>query len=492
MDRRTASGFLLVGVVSTLYLYRLGALPLEPWDEGIYALSAFRVVESGNWLVPQWRFGGAKTLRPFLEKPPLIIWIQALSIKILGPSVFAARLPNALAATGIALLAAWIGAEQYDARAGVAAGLGTATARPLLMLRRGGRSAGVDPVFTLFGLLALVIAWRAIITADDRTRHRLWAIVGICAGAALMIKGLAAGVFVIMGAPMILLNPRRAILGATGAALVALIAAAPWHLYMIISYPDFINQYLLEQVLGRASGDIGTVGDPLLSTSNYPYFKRAFWDWGYHIVAPVVGAAAIFARYLANDNSTDLQIIAWWALVVPLTFSLVGGNNKWYVIPATLPMGLLAGYGGIVVLDIVRDHVSAIGRRDIPYVSLQVVVLLSLIATAGLATHYDIGTREPLHEFWGEQNDIAEDLGQPPHEGTTLYIDTAVRGSINAFIFKAEARGWETVHTPPSQLQSDSTIQWAFATDKTLNEISRPYTVVYSFNSKEIKIVRFG
>jgi len=58
-----------------------------------YASVAQDMVNSGDWIVP--RYMG----RVHLTKPPMMYWLEALSIKAIGHSYLAVRLPSALAGT---------------------------------------------------------------------------------------------------------------------------------------------------------------------------------------------------------------------------------------------------------------------------------------------------------------------------------------------------------------------------------------------------------
>ena len=60
-------------------------------DEGFYSTISRQMVTSGDWITP--RVG----TMVYLGKPPLFYWSQAVFIKLLGPTVLAARLPSALA-----------------------------------------------------------------------------------------------------------------------------------------------------------------------------------------------------------------------------------------------------------------------------------------------------------------------------------------------------------------------------------------------------------
>jgi len=90
----------LAAVVLALFLYlgRLGSFPILRGNEAMYAYPPIRMLETGDFLVPHYEGG------PFLEKPPLVWWIVAASYRIFGISVFAARLPSALAGLLTALL----------------------------------------------------------------------------------------------------------------------------------------------------------------------------------------------------------------------------------------------------------------------------------------------------------------------------------------------------------------------------------------------------
>jgi len=62
--------------------------PLLDPDEGLHASIAQEMVERGDWVVPH--FLG----KPFLDKPFLYFWCQALSLKCFGMNEFAVRLPG--------------------------------------------------------------------------------------------------------------------------------------------------------------------------------------------------------------------------------------------------------------------------------------------------------------------------------------------------------------------------------------------------------------
>src|SRR3954471_1357993 len=72
-----------------LFLPFLGQVHLFDWDEVNFAECAREMIVSKDYLRAQIDF------QPFWEKPPLFIWMQALSMAVFGVNEFAARFPNA-------------------------------------------------------------------------------------------------------------------------------------------------------------------------------------------------------------------------------------------------------------------------------------------------------------------------------------------------------------------------------------------------------------
>src|SRR5438067_2561414 len=72
------------------FLPFLGRVHLFDWDEINFAEAAREMVVSGDYSRVQIDF------KPFYEKPPLFIWMQAAGMLVFGVNEFAARLPNAI------------------------------------------------------------------------------------------------------------------------------------------------------------------------------------------------------------------------------------------------------------------------------------------------------------------------------------------------------------------------------------------------------------
>ncbi len=148
-----AVSVLILLFVPALLLYPCLSFRLFEPDESRYAEIPREMLQSGDWITP--RLQG----EPYLEKPPLLYWLTAVSFQVFGVHDWAARLPPALAVHGCVLMLYFIGRR----------GFGEATAfRGALMLSLApgfmsiGRLLIIDGVLTFCTTLALFSAFEAV------------------------------------------------------------------------------------------------------------------------------------------------------------------------------------------------------------------------------------------------------------------------------------------------------------------------------------------
>lgn len=97
------SFFLLLSILTITFFARLSSVPIRIWDEARNANNAVQQYLYGSWLVPYYE--GSPDM--WNTKPPLLIWLQAVSMHFFGINEAAVRLPAAIAAaaTGLVLWA---------------------------------------------------------------------------------------------------------------------------------------------------------------------------------------------------------------------------------------------------------------------------------------------------------------------------------------------------------------------------------------------------
>lgn len=148
-SKKTYLLFLLFSSVALFAIFpRLGSLPLREWDESRQAASAYEMYESGNYLVATFDH------KPDLwnTKPPLLLWLQVLSMKICGVGLTAVRLPSALAMFLSSLALFWFCVKLKRPLAGLISALVFVCSKGLLFYHCG-RSGDYDALMIMFVIL---------------------------------------------------------------------------------------------------------------------------------------------------------------------------------------------------------------------------------------------------------------------------------------------------------------------------------------------------
>src|ERR1700740_592408 len=81
---------LLIVAGAIMFLPFLGKVHLFDWDEINFAECAREMIAAKQYFLVTINY------LPFWEKPPLFIWMQALSMHLFGIGDYAARFPNAI------------------------------------------------------------------------------------------------------------------------------------------------------------------------------------------------------------------------------------------------------------------------------------------------------------------------------------------------------------------------------------------------------------
>lgn len=182
--REKVVAMVLLALSFWVLLYRLDAVPLKLWDESRQANNALEMLLSGNWWYPT--YDGAPDF--WNTKPHLLVVLQALCMKWLGPGLLALRLPSALA--GCITLLLWH--RFISGRFGyTAAGVWL-----LVMVTCGGfnvyhvtRTGDYDALLTLMISLVNMEFFRMVL---DRATWQGWLRAGTWLALAVLTKSLAA------------------------------------------------------------------------------------------------------------------------------------------------------------------------------------------------------------------------------------------------------------------------------------------------------------
>lgn len=356
-------GLLLAALL--VFLYNLGGLPLRDWDEGIVAQVAREIwrAKAGSltWLHPT--IGGM----PYLNKPPLMHWLVALSYHVWGVSEWSTRLPGAIL-TAISVPLLYATARELLARRTPAiwAALVYLTLLPVV---RHGRMAMLDGAILCFFLLLLFCLLR--------TRRDLrWGLgVGIAFGLLGLTKGIVALLLGAIGLSFVIWDTPRLLssgyvwLGVLlGSLPVALWFGAQWLHYG----GQFLNFNLVSQSLSRAwvpvENNAGPLWFYLVEIAKYSAPWLLFLPQG-------------FRQVWENRNLGWAKLILIWVVGYLLVISLMSTKLPWYVLPVYPALAIVVG----VQFAEVWDPEDVFGARQLPRPRYPVfwTIGLALLSIAG-------------------------------------------------------------------------------------------------------------
>jgi 4-amino-4-deoxy-L-arabinose transferase-like glycosyltransferase len=323
----------LLGTLLLAFLLGTGLRPYNVPDEGRYGEVAREMLRSGDLVTP--RLDGV----PFLDKPPLLYWLEAASFRTFGVHPWSARLVTALLGfLGCALVLA-AGTRLYGPRAGALAAIVLA-ANPLWY---GGSQYVNHDVAVATWISAALLCFAVGDREEGRARWR-WLMGGYVAmGLALMTKGLIGVVLPLGTLGLWILATRhwqalrRGHLLAGSALTLAI--AVPWHAIAQRANPQLLHYLFVVQHFQRfTSGGFNNQIGPLF----YPAMLAAgLLPWT-PLLPGAIGRAWRAFRADRVAGRTDLLLLVW-PLVVVVFFSIPRSKIVGYVLPAVPALALLLG-----------------------------------------------------------------------------------------------------------------------------------------------------
>jgi 4-amino-4-deoxy-L-arabinose transferase-like glycosyltransferase len=306
--------------------FRIGHELVMQWDESLYAVSAWEMLKSGKWTATT--FLGE--LDYYNTKPPLNVWLMALSFKAFGFSLVSLRLPSILAAwTTVAVVLFWM-RRCLGSAVGLVSALVLSTTFGFLYVHSA-RNANTDALFALIFVLMMMVLW----ASDRRPWRAAW--VGPLLAATFMLRGPAALMFlVVIGVYWV--AHQEWLRGSKRVAAVALVlflapvvawATARWR---IDQERFFVGMFGYDLVARTARPLEGHEGSLLY----YPYILvKHQYDW---LLAAVVGTLVVPGWYrliwptLRSWRRSPLAIaLTVWAVVGVVIPTLVSTKVPWYL-----------------------------------------------------------------------------------------------------------------------------------------------------------------
>jgi hypothetical protein len=317
------------------------------------------MASGGDWLSPQ------VMGRLFFQKPPMLIWLAAASIRAFGLCLLTVRLPALLlGAAGIAAVFVWCAAGRSIAAGICAAGL-------LLMSpfwQTLSRLCYTDVLAGSFVALALT----AVALDPQAGRRSSRVIFGLCAAAAVLSKSVA-GVLplLILFAYVLLLLAKQkpSFSSMLEMVLIFLAAAAPWHIYQLVVHPKwFFADYVQLELLGIGLHPEKTI----FHRSSFFYVQRLVEMDPLLTLFAVVGIVGVLSARAWRGDPPKLLAMSW-LVVGSLALLAFQSKNLPYLVFVLPPLAILGGLGAPRSLD----------RRPLVSVCLIIVLFAAKSLIAG-------------------------------------------------------------------------------------------------------------
>lgn len=313
-----------------VFFYGLGAYPLLDNNDGLYAQIAREMLDGGDYILPHLN-GGL-----YLEKPPLLYWMVALTYKVAGVSEITARFIPALAGVGCVTIVYWGLLELGLKEKAIQGAFILSSSVGLLIFSR---MVYFDVLLTLWltaALLCFLIWWMKETKTYLRLFYLFLALALLTKGfIALILVGGVIGLFwIIEKCPM---SVAKAFFDIRGIALFFLIAL-PWHVLAMSKEPEFFNFYVINEHILRFL-DLREPRDYYRGPFYY-YIPRLLL---YFVPWTILIFFMKFQRIEDRQEKISGHFFMVWAGVFFVFFTLSRAKANYYIVTMMPPVAMMIG-----------------------------------------------------------------------------------------------------------------------------------------------------
>lgn len=375
---QTTLWIILIGVMVVRLMF-LGAYPLADTTEARYGEMGRLMVETGDWITPQFEKG-----TPFWGKPPLSFWLTAVSFKIFGIHEFSARLPSFLLGVAVIAMVYSLGRLRTEKQAALTACVILASST-IFWISSG--AVMTDHCLLAGTTLSMVAFWRCMATGkkESRTWGRLF-FIGLSIG--LMAKGPIAAVLIFLPVfSWVLVQKKLRMLmrlpWMTGIVLT-LVLTLPWYIAAELKTPGFLEYFIIGEHWNRFLVP-GWQGDLYGSAHSQP--KGMIW--GFWLVCAFPWSIFLVFMLTKKQNRQVIMLKAraskewytylfFWA-AAPMVFFTLASNILWaYVLPGIPAFSLL-------MAEVIQGQsLAKIGLVRVSGTVLALFLLVSVVVAFGI------------------------------------------------------------------------------------------------------------
>ena len=372
MNLKPYHGLILLIILVSIPLFgHLDETPIQLWDEGRLAMKALEMTTSHNWLITT--VNGIPDMGNV--KPPLLTWIQAIFIKLLGPNELSVRLPSAFAALATCILIYWFFTWKYikDSWLGIISNLLLVTSMGFVTLH-GTRSGDYDTFLTL--CTTAFVLYFFLYLQEGKMKYLYLTFLFVIL--ATYTKGIQGAMFLPALFIYTLATRKSGMLFRKWqfyAGSVFTVVLCFGYYFLREKYnPGYIDAVKLNELGGRFNQVMEGHQAPFLYFFSW-IGERAFTYWYPALIAGAI-AALVTKDKLIRNLVAYLSLVS---LIYMLAISAAQTKCWWYIMPVVPYMAIIAG---IFINIVFRSLDSGAFQSKLKYNLLPIAFLIITISPA--------------------------------------------------------------------------------------------------------------
>lgn len=368
--KKTLLLFLLIALAYFPLFLHLDALPLRLWDESRLANSAIEMTSASNPLVVT--VDGQPDM--WSTKPPLVIWMQAIAMKLIGYNELAVRLPSALLGLFTVILLYYMAAAFFgDVYLGFMASIILVTSFGFACTHVT-RTGDYDSALTFFSLCAVYAFWRWREKQYTSRKDYFWLVLSLLL--ATLTKSIAGLFFVPVMVVWLVYDKSFAKVLRKGffwAGIACwLFAVGGYYLGREYYNPGYLYAVWQNDLFLRfVTGYNHEIGEP------FTYYLKLLWsDHFYYWIALLIITGIGLMRFQPMPQRQTWYYIASCAFSFLFIISSSKVKIGWYDAPILPLLSLLGGLGAVQLAGLLFKWPSRLP------VKMAYVILIALLVLA--------------------------------------------------------------------------------------------------------------
>ena len=396
-----------LSIIGAIALFvNLGSISVIDKTEPMFVEAARQMLVRGDWITPYWN----EATR--FDKPPLIYWLMAIAMQILGVNEWSARLPSAISAIALVFCLVYTlryfgvnpteSARENQRQLWLTAGIGGMIGLLNPAWIAWGRTAVSDMLLASNIGLALLTFFLAYVRPGKKSQKNWYYACAIFIALAVLAKGPVGLVLpvLVIGSFLIYVGQWRAVLKEmpliTGS-LIFLAIALPWFILVTIANGEaYIDTFFGHHNVERFTSVVSDHAGPWFYY--IPVIFIALLPWSVYLPWAIAQVKFWQRKYWQKlDRTKHLGLFAFfWLIAIFLFFSISVTKLPSYLLPA-MPAGVILI--SLYLRSMIISENPLQNRGFLISAGVNIIVLIGL-AIASLISPQLVGKDTPNLKIW--------------------------------------------------------------------------------------------